>query len=105
MSDMKKLLEVMNAPNALGVELVESDDIYTADESLIDELEEAFEQAEQLIGKLEHIVRRLPPGPRERAKAYWLAHIQSAVDSDGHGYGNMTTDIKSTLKELGRDYD
>ena len=74
----------------------------SADEEgdVADDFEELFEEMQDIIGRLENIARRLPRFERERARAYWLAHIKSAVASEEYGYGGYETDMAGTLEAL-----
>lgn len=63
-------------------------------------MEEARDRLVEALDDLQGYVSTLPSHIRERAKAYWTAHIAMAVDDD-HGYlgGSMCT-VQSTINEL-----
>lgn len=92
--EMKKLLEAMSGKNPLG-ELINEN----VDYNILEELEEAYEELVEIIGRLDYIVRQLPADERERAKSYWYAHLKSCVNAEEYGYSSMA-DMASTINAL-----
>lgn len=70
------------------------------DESVVYELEEAVDEAKDLVRKLSRVIRRLPAQERAAAEAYWLPHLKCAIDSNEYGYGGHETDMAGTLRSL-----
>lgn len=76
----------------------EADDTPRSNVDIAVDLEDIAAQILDLVDEAERLIR--PTGEYERAKAYWLAHIRSAVDSDQFGYGQSYNDMKSTIDTL-----
>lgn len=68
-------------------------------------LEEIQAEMGRLVEEAGGILRRAGGQPYERARAYWLAHIEMALTKE-HGYlgGSMVT-FSDTLRELREDED
>ena len=86
--EMRKLMEHVNGISAedfANVKLRESDN-----EEIAYELEEIQQQMLNLLGEAEQMLSGTDE--YDRAKSYWLAHIETALTND-HGYlgGSMST--------------
>lgn len=65
------------------------------------QLEELAEQIYELLGEMEAILDELEdPMIAERAKSYWMAHIDGALENRKGYLGGSFISFRDTLKEL-----
>ncbi len=99
MNDMRKLMEHVN-----GISYKDFLREYSESENVADELEELQGQMLDLLGAAESLLHGT--SEYDSAKAYWLAHVETALSND-HGYlgGSMTTmqDTIDALREAGEE--
>ena len=98
---MRKLIESVN-----GMSDADMLREYSENDNIVEELEYIQEQMLDLLGQAEGLLHGT--SEYDSAKAYWLAHVETALSND-HGYlgGSMTTmqDTIDALRDGGEDED
>jgi uncharacterized protein (UPF0305 family) len=94
----KTMRELMEHVNGISADDFKTLREYSEDEDIAEELEEIRDQMLDLLGMAESTLRGT--SEYDSAKAYWLAHIETALSND-HGYlgGSMTT-MQDTIDAL-----
>ncbi len=89
MSILKDLLELSKSE-----QVVESHE--EVDASIVEELEEHFEQLSKIMEEVQQLVRHLPRSERALAESYWIPHIMIALGGE-HRW--MTAGHEATMKK------
>ena len=70
-------------------------------QSIAIELEEKYSDLLDLMGDIKELVEGIPVSfIRERARSYWLAHIEMALNDDHNWVGGSMATIEGTIDEL-----
>lgn len=63
-------------------------------------LEELAEEIYEKLGEMKDILRKVAPEELERAKVYWMAHIDGALLNQGGWLGGSFVSLQDTLEAL-----
>ena len=66
----------------------------------IERLEELKETIYEAMYEMEDILREVAPEELERAEAYWMAHIDGALENRGQWLGGSTISYIDTIVAL-----
>jgi hypothetical protein len=66
------------------------------------EIEEAVQEMYECLSRIEQALKPFP-STYERARTYWLAHIDGALENRGGWCGGSFIDLNETLSELMED--
>jgi len=67
---------------------------------IADQLEELSADAYNILNQMRDLLRGVPADIRRRAKAYWLAHIDCALENRDGCLGKSMTTLADTVAEL-----
>jgi hypothetical protein len=74
--------------------------MYSKDE-LVYELEQTYEQMQELINNLDHLVRYIPDGTlKERARRMMLSHFQMALNNDHMWLGGNMYTLSDLIEDM-----
>ena len=68
--------------------------------SAADDLREIKEQMRELLDQAKAILGDAPQITRQRAEAYWMAHIRCALDDDHEFAGGSMVTLQDSINEL-----
>ena len=66
----------------------------------VDELRDLAEQIYEALDQMKEILEKVAPGEVERAKQYWLAHIDGALENRGGWVGGSFISFEDTIENL-----
>jgi len=66
----------------------------------IERLRELSDKIYDVLAEMEQIIGELDPREPERAKFYWLAHIDGALENRGGYLGGSLISFSDTIKSL-----
>lgn len=66
----------------------------------IDRLEELKDQIYEALKEMENILSEIAPEEHERAKYYWIAHIDGALENRGGRLGGSFISFADTLEAI-----
>ena len=69
-------------------------------QDLLEHFEDLYERMTSLVGELSDAASQLPDGTDDRAKAYWVAQLQMALNDDHSYLGSGSHTLWDTLEEL-----
>lgn len=69
------------------------------------QLEYLMEEMYRILHETKKIIEEVSPEAYERAKRYWMAHIDQALENRGEWIGESVVTMKDTILEIeeGRD--
>lgn len=70
------------------------------DKQIADRLKEIKDQVKDQISEAKDLLRFVKPIIKERAKAYWLPQIETALDNDHNWLGNSMFTMEDTIEDL-----
>lgn len=65
-----------------------------------DRLKEIQEQMQDLLSEAKEIIRRGPKWNYDRAKSYWLAHVEMGLSNEHSYLGSAGCSMDDTINEL-----
>lgn len=68
-------------------------------------LEEIREEMHDLLGEAKSLLREVGGMTEQRARAYWIAHIETALDEENDYLCHSMCTMQSTIEELTDDDD
>ena len=89
MTDSHKIREIMSS-----LEITEDDNVVRRLEEILDEFKVLIFEASTIVRKSGN------ERAHARAKAYWIGHITTALDSDHSYLGSSMTTMQDTINEL-----
>lgn len=66
----------------------------------VDRLKELADQIYEALDEMEEIIRQVAPGELERAKRYWMAHIDGALINRNGWLGGSFINFMDTIRAI-----
>lgn len=66
----------------------------------IERLRELAEQMYEAMDEMKDVIREVAPGEYERARSYWLAHIDGALENRGGWLGGSFISFEDTVRSI-----
>ncbi len=74
-------------------------------DQLAQDLRDCYERLKEAVADLRPLIRHLPPMERERAKAYWLPSLETALDDEHDYLGGSPCTLLEVVEKLEGDSD